>query len=369
MTHEQAHVLVVDDIDVNREMLARILKRQKCQVSQVADGLEALEILKTVTPDLILLDVSMPNMDGYEVCEQIKANPSTQHIPVIFISALNELEDKMRAFQVGGVDYITKPFKVEEVSARVNSQLTMAQQRQKIMQLNETQAQILQMVSHDLKNPLQIIIGYASMLLEPNPPIDYIQDIAEQILNSANKMDQLVRQLLDLRHLESGTPLHIEPVSLSKVLLSVGMMNELALQQKGQNFTLDLPPDDLLMIEADALLIEQVFTNLLSNAIKYTPVGGEIAIRTSSDESSVTVIVEDNGLGIPPKALPRLFDRFYRVDTQEHRQAASGTGLGLSIVRAIVENHHGDISVESELGKGSRFIVTLPRTQGEHING
>jgi two-component system phosphate regulon sensor histidine kinase PhoR len=177
-------------------------------------------------------------------------------------------------------------------------------------------------------------------------------------------MDQLVRQLLDLRQIESGSPLNIQPVSLAKILVAIVMEYELPSQQKNLTLMLDFPSKNPLMIEADPLRIEQVFANLVSNAIKYTPEGGKVVIRVPvADEEAVTVEIEDNGLGIPEDALPKLFQRFFRVDTIAHRQAASGTGLGLAIVRGIIESHHGTIAVESEINRGSIFTVKLPRTQ------
>lgn len=352
-------ILIVDDLEANREIMARLLARAGYHTRDADGGESALALLEDYRPDLILLDVSMPRMSGFEVCEQIKASPETEHIPVIFVSALSELGNKVRAFEVGAVDYIIKPYKTEEVLARVRSQVTLAHQRKRIMELDLLKDQLMRTVSHDLKNPLHIIMGYAAMMMEGSDiNTETMMEMAAEVYRSADKMYNLVTNFLDLSQIEDGLSLHRVPVSIKKMAAQILQSFALPAEQKAITLLLSLPDDDVT-VEVDPLRIEQVFNNLVSNAIKYTPDGGKVTISAQRQGSGVTISVSDTGLGIPPDALPHLFDKFFRVQTTQHKER-EGTGLGLSIVKAIVEQHGGSIDVTSEAGKGSRFSVYLP---------
>jgi len=354
------YILVVDDTQTNREVMARILARKKYQNKLVASGAEALAAVAERLPDLILLDISMPGMNGYEVCEHLKADERTRHIPVMFISAHDETEDKLRAFHVGGVDYITKPFKIEEVLARVETQVILATQRKSIVELSDLKDQLLRTVSHDLKNPLHVIMGYASLLMDGNyaTSAHEVNNMSKAIFNSAERMYTLVTNLLELSHLEDGGGLQMMPLSICQLCSDMMPEFEVTAQAKGQQLTLNLPETDV-MVNGDTMRLGQVMSNLVSNAIKYTPQNGHVLVTINNEGDKVRVCVEDNGLGIPPDAVSRLFDKFYRVNTLAHR-SVEGTGLGLSIVKAIIEQHNGEIWVESELDKGSKFIFLLP---------
>ncbi len=357
------YILVVDDTQTNREVMARILSRKKYQYKSVASGEEALVSVAQRLPDLILLDISMPGMDGFEVCEHLKADERTRDIPVMFISALDETEDKVRAFQVGGVDYITKPFKIEEVLARVETQITLAMQRREIIALSELKDQLIRTVSHDLKNPLHVIMGYAALLMDGGYTAsdDDVSSMSKHIYNSAERMYTLITNLLELSHLEAGSDLQLSPLSLSNLCMDMMPEFEMSANAKQQTLTVELPPHDVI-IHGDSMRLGQVLSNLVINAIKYTPQKGHVRLTVSQDNQNVYVCVEDNGFGIPKEAIPQLFNKFYRVNTVEHR-SVEGTGLGLSIVKAIVEQHRGRIWVESELNKGSKFTFSLPVLQ------
>lgn len=354
------YILVVDDTQTNREVMARILARKKYQNKLVENGEQALAAVAERLPDLILLDISMPGMDGFEVCERLKADERTRDIPVMFISAHDATEDKLRAFHVGGVDYITKPFKIEEVLARVETQVTLAIQRKSIIELSELKDQLLRTVSHDLKNPLHVIMGYSSLLMEDGyvtKPED-LRNMSKAIFNSAERMYQLVTNLLELSQIEDGTELQMLPLSLTQLCADMIPEFELNAQAKHQSFTFEAPPDDV-NVNGDTMRLGQVLSNLVSNAIKYTPENGHVLLTIQKEDKNVRLCVQDDGLGIPPEALPQLFTKFFRVNTTKHR-SVEGTGLGLSIVKAIIEQHNGKIWVESELGKGSKFIFSLP---------
>jgi two-component system sensor histidine kinase/response regulator len=354
------YILVVDDTQTNREIMARILARKKYENKLVASGEEALATIAERLPDLILLDISMPGLNGYQVCERLKADERTRNIPVVFISAHDETEDKVRAFHVGGVDYITKPFKIEEVLARVETQVVLAGQRKAIFELNEIKDQLLRTVSHDLKNPLHVIMGYASLLMDGGyvSSAEDVGNMSKAIYNSAERMYTLVTNLLELSQIEDGAGLQIMPLSLTQLCTDMMPEFEVTAQAKKQTLKVNMPETEII-VNADMMRLGQVLSNLVSNAIKYTPVHGNVSLTLQPEGQMVNVCVQDDGLGIPPDDIPQLFHKFFRVNTSEHR-TVEGTGLGLSIVKAIIEQHHGKIWVESELNKGSKFTFSLP---------
>ncbi|MBN2302832.1 MAG: hybrid sensor histidine kinase/response regulator [Anaerolineae bacterium] len=366
-------ILIVDDTPANLSLLADILSTSGYTVTEALDGPAALEIVHTTPPDLILLDIWMPGMDGYQVCQHLKNDESTHDIPVIFISALSDVDGIVRAFDVGGVDYITKPVKMKEVLARVASQLTLVHQRRQIVELREQDRQyfksldnmkneFIRMATHDLRNPLNIITGYADLLKEVTVAEKdaYILERAiEGVESSVDKMRTLVTDLLDLIQVEMRTDLTLVPVRLASFLEICLSGFYLVATAKHVQLLYD-PPDPELTLNLDSSRMERVVDNLVSNAIKYTPPGGEVKVTLQADNDHVILLFSDTGLGIPAEDIPHLFDAFYRVKLESHWQQ-EGTGLGLSVVKAVVEQHGGEVSVESELGEGSVFKVKLPK--------
>jgi signal transduction histidine kinase len=364
------HILIVDDIVDNLHMLADMLEVQGHEVHIAMSGTEALEFMEKQKPDLILLDIQMPGMDGYEVCKRVKANENTTDIPVIFLSALNEISDIIKGFDVGGVDYVSKPFQFREVLARVDSQLAVSQQRKEIEALREHDRQqfnaladlkdkFIQGTVHDLKNPLTGVLLYSQMMTAAPPETkDEIIKIGQGIEQSARKMQRLVTDILDLAQIQVGNQLHLIEMNIQPVLERVIKNFEILAQDKNINLSLEVP-DETVRLAVNENYFERIFDNLISNAIKYTPEGGDVRLILQLYKTHVEIIVEDNGLGIPEDDMPRLFEAFYRVRKTTHKKE-NGSGLGLSIVAAIVEEHHGRIEIESVEGEGSRFIVSMP---------
>lgn len=368
----KADILIVDDTPTNLDLLFSVLGKKGYHTRPAPSGELALRAAFAKPPDLILLDVNMPGMDGYEVCERLKADERTQDIPVIFLSAMDEVIDKVRAFKVGAVDYIAKPFDVEEVLARIETQLTLYRQRLEIEKLREQERlhfeemarlkdQYVQMVSHDLKTPLSVIIGNASLMMKRGTLTDQADvESVEGIIESGEMMRRLIRDLLDLAKIESGVGVQTERVSVNELLEACVVAFIQNAQAKNIALNLSLLDKDVA-VNADHDRMVQVLSNLISNAIKYTPEGGQVDVFASHqpDEDVLQITVQDTGLGIPAHDLPRIFDRFYRVERPPHQQQ-SGTGLGLSITKAIIEQHGGTIAADSELGKGTRFVIALP---------
>lgn len=353
------NILIADDTPANLSVLSFMLQQEGFRVRPAINGSVALMAVNAEPPDLILLDIRMSDMNGYEVCYHLKSDPRTRDIPVIFISALDDVEDKVKAFEAGGVDYITKPFHVEEVVARVRSHLTLQDQRRAIQRLSNLKDDLMHIVAHDLKNPISIIRGYCEMLIDgtfeidPNETLHKMQGTAEQMLG-------LVTALLDYGRLEEDIPLTITAQELAPVISESVESFSLPAQEKSITITTQIDaPDVIVGIDRERLM--QAVGNLVGNAVKYTGNGGQVAVTLSADPDVAYIEVSDNGKGIPPEHLPRLFERFYRVPQKNGERRIAGTGLGLAIVKLIVEKHGGTVSVESAVNVGSRFTIRLPR--------
>lgn len=364
-------ILIVDDTLANLDLLLAMLTNHGYKVRAAINGNMALKSVFAAAPELILLDINMPEMNGFEVCQQLKSDPRTSEIPIIFISASDQMDDKVRAFEIGGVDYVTKPFQVEEVLARVSSQLALYQHKRELeafrqreidylRELSAMKDEFVQTVSHDLKNPLSVIMGYADLLSEEEA-IQQMPDILSYITSIRRRSDEmygLISTLLDLAKIEAGMGLSTAPVQLDKFLDDQVESIRPLVESKHLTFVYTaLPPNVTLM--ADAIRLGQVFQNLLTNAIKYTPEGRRVELSHTIQTARILLQVKDTGLGIPEQDLPNIFEKFYRVNRPEHN-TSKGTGLGLSIAKAIIEQHHGNIWVESELGTGSTFSIELP---------
>ncbi len=367
-------ILMVDDNLANIRLLADMLVSRGYKILQAINGPDALTLAREQCPDVILLDIFMPQMDGYVVCTKLKGDPITHDIPVIFISALADVDDIVKGFDAGGADYITKPFKFKEVLARIASQLTLVwqrreleakreQDRQHFQKLDRMKNEFLHMATHDLRNPLNVILGYLHVLEKLDVAAQdraLLNETRKSIRISVEKMRALVTDILELAQIETGLKLSPQPVAVAEWMgQNVQGFQVIA---AGKQVTLDYTPAPAsVTITVDLNLMTRVIDNLVSNAIKYTPQGGTVRIDTSVTEQQIMICVADTGLGIPEHDLPHLFDAFYRVDHGEHQQE-EGSGLGLSIVKTIVEHHDGTIEVQSKVGEGSIFRITLPIT-------
>ena len=361
------NIILVDDTPANLQLLTGMLKERGYKVRPVPSGKLALQAAQNDPPDLILLDIMMPEMDGYEVCERLKADDKLKEIPVIFISALNETMDKVRAFGVGGVDYVTKPFQFEEVNARVSTHLELQGQRRKLREnleqlrrLEEMRDNLVHMIVHDLRSPLTGISGFLDLALAleketlTEDGLDYLQTAKR----STTAVINMVSAVLDVSKMEAGEmKLHLTECDL--VGIATDLMSDMESLKEAREMNLDAPPLPVTVV-ADKDLILRVIQNLLGNALKFTSSDGWIRLDIQPDENRVCVKVRDNGPGIPAEYQDRIFDKFGQVEARAHRQKFS-TGLGLTFCKLAVEAHGGSIGVESEVGKGSTFWFALPK--------
>ncbi|MDO8803943.1 MAG: hybrid sensor histidine kinase/response regulator [Elusimicrobiota bacterium] len=360
-------VLMVDDTPANLELLSGMLKGRGYKVRAAVSGELALRAIRNDPPDLILLDITMPDMNGYEVCAKLKADEKLKEIPVIFLSALTETMDKVKAFGAGGVDYITKPFQFEEVEARVETHLELRRQKRllqenhdKLRELEKTRDSLVHMIIHDLRSPLTVIAGYHQLIIEDAKnklSADSINHVAEA-MNATKQLVQMVSDVLDTSKMEEGQmKLKLTECDLSRILEEdISGMKSLF---KGREIQFT-PPESPATVLADREIVSRVIQNLLGNAIKFTPNGGGI-IRLGIEAAAdlVRVSVKDSGPGIALKYRKKIFEKFAQVELSAVHQRYS-TGLGLTFCKLAVEAHGGRIGVDSEEGKGSCFWFELP---------
>lgn len=367
-------VLIVDDVPANIDILREVLKPEGYKFHVATNGETALKIAGEVHPDLILLDVMMPGMDGYETCTRLKKNDSTSAISIIFITSKNEVEDIVEGFKMGGVDYITKPFSQEEVRARVQTHLEirrlnklreklimeLEEKNQHLAQLNETKNKFLGIAAHDLRNPLASIRGFSEIILNEKDDLtpEEGQEFMAIIHESSHHMLTLVNDLLDFSVIESGKlDLDLNMNSLEEMLHRRIRVNDFLFQNKKIKIHKEF--SSIPEISVDANRISQVIDNLLSNAAKFSPSNSNIYIALTLKNNYANISIRDEGPGISPEDQGKLFKGFQKLAAKPTAGEKS-TGLGLSIVKKMVDAHKGVLKVESQLGSGSTFSVLLP---------
>ncbi len=387
-------VLVVDDNPTNLSVLVNILRNVGLRVLVATDGESALEQVAYTTPDLILLDVMMPGIDGFETCRRLKANIETTNIPVIFMTALSETVDKVRGLSMGAVDYVTKPFEHEEVLVRIRTHITIAKQRKIIEEQNiALQIEIserklaekaltvfLHAVSHDLRNPVMGLLMVLNNLEKQSQDADgdviMPRKTLIRIRESSDRQLALINSLLE-SHVNDvyGMEVQPQPVDISPIIQSAIADLQGLLEYENTEVIIEISPD-LPLVLVDPTHIHRVFQNLIANAIKHNPPNLKLTISVSlqsvnlqgeknSDlhHSSPLIYCEvmDNGVGMTDEQTKSLFELYVQGKKQNNLNRRSlSLGLGLYICRQIVKANGGEIGVKSEVGVGSRFWFTLP---------
>ena len=380
-----ARLLLVDDVPANLDVLCALLEGADYRISIAPDGAIALRLAAQTAPDLILLDVVMPEMNGFEVCRRLKQDPKTEHIPVIFITAENQTEGVVEGFEAGGVDYIAKPFQDAEVLVRVKTHLSLSRltreletkstaleeknqslneanealvvANQKIQEVSRYKSEFLARMSHDLRTPMNAIIGYTRILLRRTREVleeRHYRNL-ENIEISANHLLNLINDILDLSKIEAGRmEIQFQDVDLQQLVEECAMALSSLLRDGVQ---LERQLEDVEPLRTDPNLLRRVLMNLLSNVVKFTE-QGRIDLRLRSIEGGLEVVVADTGPGIPAAELPHIFDEFHRVEGGK-KGGPEGTGLGLAIARKSVNLLGGRLAVESQTGRGTKFTLTI----------
>ncbi|TAE27179.1 MAG: hybrid sensor histidine kinase/response regulator [Candidatus Kapaibacterium sp.] len=364
-------IMVVDDVEENTYIVSTILKSNGYTPIVANSGKQAIQLAEQQHPDLMLLDINMPEMNGYEVCRYFKEHESIADIPVVFLTVHADAESITKAFDVGAVDYLTKPFKKAELLARVRVHIalrqaleTLAHQNEKLKRLNDEKNEFLGIAAHDLKNPLSSIRGMAQMIVKRKQvelAEDDLDEMSHQIETQSNFMFEIITNLLDVNKIENGKlTLQMMPVEVLMSLDNVVSRYQLAAAKK--NITLSFETDaDAPQIYADPTLTIQILDNIVSNAVKYSPSDKRIWVRLKQDtaQKRVRVEVQDEGPGFSEEDKKKLFGKFARLSAKPTGGEHS-TGLGLSIVKRLTEAMGANIWCESELGNGAMFVIEFP---------
>ena len=355
-----ARILVVDDQPANIQLVGTVLGNLGHEIIPASDGPTAFRRLAVRPPDLILLDLLMPEMDGCEVCRRLRANPEWQDIPVVFLSAADDKDCIVRAFEAGGVDYITKPFNQSELVARVRTQLALKFARDQLKQLAEDKDELLGILTHDLRNHLIGMQMSADILRERRPSLgeEVVARLCENISRSGSQLLAFVKEFLANTAAERGLTPKLESVNLAETAAqAVEDFLETA-RRKDLNLRVALA-DQSVTVRADYSALRQVLDNLLSNAIKFSPPRTEIVVMVRLKENFGECSVQDQGPGFTDEDKARMFHRYARLSARPTGSEPS-TGLGLSIVRKLVELMEGELICDSVPGAGATFTVRLP---------
>jgi signal transduction histidine kinase len=349
-------ILIVDDNMDNVELLRKRLQAVGYETIEGYDGEQAVNLTRERHPDLILLDVMMPKLDGFEVCEILKKDDSTRHIPILMLTAKREVPDKVKGFDLGADDYVTKPFNFQELLARVKSLLKVRREYRRQLEMERQKAldRLAEGVAHEVRNPVVSIGGFARRIIDELPDSDQKKKYAQIIVKETERLERMVKDIADFRNIPDGGR-QAEDINgiIDDALLQVDQLLRQNQIQVNREYAPELPA---VFVNRHNLLI--ALMQVMTNAIEAMGSNGTLTVVTSAvDSSGVLVEIIDNGRGIPAKDLESIFDPFFTTKM-------SGAGMGLPLVRKIIDDHQGTIRIESTVGKGTRVVISLPAAGG-----
>ncbi len=365
----KSKLLLVDDMPQNLQLLGTILSETGFHVSMVSSGKQAISVARNKLPDLILLDVAMPEMDGFDTCRILKSDPITKDIPIIFLTAKTELEAIETAFEIGGVDYIIKPFIPQELILRVINQLelkfhreNLANLNQKLIRSNEEKEKFLSVISHDLRSPFHGLLGVSQIINDNFDKLDKneIKEYFELLDEGLHNQFKFLTNILQWGKLRRGK-IEFKPSRfvLSNLLEEVLNTLKLNIEHKQIRVSVELN-GNCTEINADRNLIQELFHNLIANAIKFTKNGELIRISCNIDkDKGLSIRIIDRGIGISKENLSRIFllDKIFSTDGTNKEV---GSGLGLILCYEIVNMHEGEITIDSEVNVGTEVRIEIP---------
>lgn len=367
-------VLVVDDMPRNLQVLSTILDNEGYDITFANNGKQAIEVANSASPDLILLDVMMPEMDGFEACKILKSNDKTKDIPIIFITGRSQSEDIVEGFKAGAVDYVTKPFNTIEMISRIQNHLELKLSKDKMVETNHkleeyrneleqtisAKDKFFSIIAHDLRGPFSGFIGLTSMLMEDYEDLqkDDVITISNSLNSSAKQLYELLENLLEWSRSQMGK-MEYNAVNLDWFDIIVKINTLLDAKSREKNISLINDVKQNTYVFADSNMVNTILRNLVSNALKFTEEGGTITIANEISDDMQSVSVTDTGIGMPDDAM----DKIFRIDSKYTTPGTNnekGTGLGLILCKELVEKMGGNIKVSSTLGEGTTFTFTLP---------
>ncbi len=352
MTEKKSKILIVDDAVDTVELLRKRFRSEGYDTAEAYDGEEALKGVEEYNPDLIVLDVMMPKVDGYEVCRRLKADENKKYIPVLMLTAKGEIESKVKGLEIGADDYLAKPFDYKELSARVKSLLTIKASREKLVEEEKSVAldKMMDEVAHEIRNPLVSIGGFAKRVYDRLPENDPNKKYLEMIMDEVLKLENMVKLLIELKTM---TVCYLGNTDINEVITEALALYEDEFAAKGVVVKTRLL-DNLPFISGDKEQLKIAVSNLIKNSIEAMQESPKVlTIATSVSDGRMNIEVSDTGKGIPKDKLKSIFHPFYTSKIY-------GPGLGLTFTLKIVQQHGGNISVESEPGKGTTFTIRLP---------
>jgi two-component system, sensor histidine kinase and response regulator len=351
-------VLIVDDEPINVKLIEEILKYEDdFQYRTAVNGHDALTILDDYNPDIIILDIMMPGMSGYEVCKKIKAHKNHKFAKVLMVSGKAMIKERLEGYAAGADDYITKPFVDDELLAKMK----VFSRLKKTEEVEALKTAILQLFSHETKTPLNGILLGSQLILDTPSISEKIKEYATLIKLSGERIHDLVRKILLLSSLKNRQTLNLTRQPVQAYLL--GIASQTDSNDPGKcSIKITCPTD--FSLELDWQLFHEALSAVVDNGIKYSPQGATVEIAASCDESSVCFRVIDEGPGINPEIKDKIFDAFYSQHIANHTQS---TALSLTIAKEIMKLHHGNLHVESIPGEGSSFVFTLPASSAKDI--
>lgn len=356
------NILIIDDNPMNLLLTSTVLVNEGYVVKTAQDGRNGIKTIEEEIPSLILLDVMMPEMDGYEVSHKIKENDKWKDIPIIFLTANNRTEDIIKGFEAGGVDYIPKPFKAEELLVRVKNHLELADSRKTILEMNRNRDKIYSIIAHDIRSPLsgiqQTIDAMDQGYIEPDS--EDFKEIIHQLKIRTKDTFTLLNSLLQWTKIK-GEIIEVKPTNTNLNLLISNCAQLLEANASSKSIVINLDIQSDINAFCDEVSVHTIFRNLISNAIKFTPEYGRIDISASTNENDVVITVSDTGIGMTQETIHKIFEK------EEHHSTKGtlnekGTGLGLIMVKDFIKINNGKIQVQSIPGKGTQFIIYLPKS-------
>lgn len=362
-------ILVVDDNPANIGLLFDCLNHEGFKTLVAQDGKTAVSMASRLVPDLILLDVIMPDMDGFDTCRALKKQPDTADIPVFFMTALADTNSKVTGFHCGAVDYICKPFQQEEVLARIHTHLTIQDQKKSLFMANHIKEKVISVVAHDLRNPFTAIFAYLQMLAENYDRYDDAKRKAyiHKLQNANKHLFDLVESLMAWITIGEGRIEYCPKQTCLKDLVASAGEAVKSLAEK-KSIRMDLDVDAGLYVHVDGNMLAAVVRNLLTNALKFTPRSGRVWIDAASSEGVVTLAVKDTGVGMEQEQV-QLIRYGKKLHSTQGTEDEIGTGMGLVICLEFIEMMGGTLTIESTPGQGSVFTIQFKAAPARHLTG